>query len=289
MKTLTELLTEYLDHTEDDSAKNRARGIRRMNERQRQILAIKNYWFMEDEDVINSVADQQAYFLPLDCVKVTSVKVTSGDVDYVLQEVPSVERFDEYNRDGASVTSDYPFYYHVRTGRILIYPIPSSNNLPITYTFQKKARDMSLEDYTTGTITATNNATGITGSGTNWASVKAGAYIFIDSQPYKIGSVTNGTTLNLSRPYEGTTAAGLSYKIGDVPSIPEEFEDVLWKGACADYYLKRESKTYGVYKEETTELEARIRLFGQSKTTNMNMNRNIRNIRTVNDYPFSIG
>jgi hypothetical protein len=291
MKTLSGHLIEYMDHTEDDTSANQSRGIRRMNEAQLKLLASKNYWFKEKEGAINSVANQGSYNLPLDYQKMVSVRIAIDGTDYILEEEVSSIKFDIYNREGVGVTSDYPIYYHIRNGKIILYPVPSSSSKVITLLYQKKPRKMSLLDYTTGTIAVTNNSAAVVGTTTAWVvgNVKAGAYLFIDEQPYEILSVTDATNLTLTRPYEGTTASGLSYVAADVSDIPEEFEDIVWMSATADYYLKRESKTYMTYKSEVNELEARLRIFGQSKTHNLTMHRNRWPLRTINDYPISIG
>lgn len=291
MKTLSDLLVEYLDHTSDNSSTNSARGKRRMNERQRTLLAGKNYWFIEKETVIATVADQQEYNLPLDCLKVSSVRVTVDDVSYILDEIPSDKKFDMYNMNGIDVTSDFPLYYNIRDGKVLLYPIPSNSGNDITILYQLKPRDMTLEDYTTGTIAVTNNSATVTGTATSWSSttILPGAAIFIRDVAYEILTVNSTTSITLTRPYEGTTGSGLSYTIGDIPSIPEEFSDVLWLGAVADYWLKKESKTYVTYKNEYGELEGRLRIYGQSKTNDQVINKHRLGPRTTNDYPFSIG
>jgi len=68
--------------------------------------------------------------------------------------------------------------------------------------------------YETGTLTATNASTTITGSGTTWTTGMTGRRIRIGSDPafytFTYVSATSGT---LDRTYEGDTATGASYKI----------------------------------------------------------------------------
>lgn len=287
MKTLTEHITEYQDHTEDSGATNKARGIRRMNARQRQILASKNYWFLKKESTISTVAGTKSYNLPLTCLKVISVKVTVNGVDYILKEEPSDKIFDQYDNQGSTVRSDFPYLYNVRAGKLLLFPTPSTSSNTITVLHTKKLRDMSLENYTTGTITATNNSATVTGSGTTWSSTTMlpGCFIFIRSVPYEVLTVNSTTSITLARPYEGTTGAGLSYVLGDVSSIPEEFEDMVWIGAVSDYYLKRNDREKDNYKGEYLELEARLRTFGENNTTTNFFYRRKAAYRNPNDYP----
>ena len=67
----------------------------------------------------------------------------------------------------------------------------------------------------TGTITATAASTTITGSGSAFVAQMVGEWLQVanEEQRYKIASVTSTTVLVLSDPYQGSTAAGLSYTI----------------------------------------------------------------------------
>lgn len=71
----------------------------------------------------------------------------------------------------------------------------------------------------TGTITATNASTAITGSGTNFlvAGVKSGDLLFVPEStgwvPYGIAAVASDTALTLESNYEGSTGAGKSFFI----------------------------------------------------------------------------
>lgn len=291
MQTLTQLLTEYKDQTKDTTTTNVTRGTRRMNERQRLICAKKPYWWLEKEFVKDSVASQQAYTIPVMCEKIISVRYNNGaDRDMVLSEVRSPAIFDALNTDGANVTSDYPIYWHERDGSLYLFPTPSSSGNDITILGKKRLRDMSLEDYTTGTVAVTNGDETVTGSSTAWAStnVKAGSYIFIVGVPYEVASLTDATHLELVKKYEGSTASGLSYKVGDVPNIPEPFQDLLWMDACLTYDFKRESARLRDMKVLRDELEKELQTYGESRSTRNIIHRRRYRIRTINDYPENI-
>lgn len=291
MQTLTQLITEYQDSTKDTTATNKARGIRRMNERQRTITSKGNFWWREKEFPMESVASQQAYVKPVQCEKIISIRVNNGQGrDIVVQEITSPAKFDEMNVDGNSVTSDYPIYWHERDGNILLFPTPSSSGLDITILGTKRVRDMALEDYTTGTIAVTNGDQTVTGTTTAWtSSIKPGAVIFIDGVPYEILSLTDATHLELVKPYEGITASGLSYKIGDVPAIPEPFHDLLWMDACMYYDFKRESNRLRDIKVLRDEREEELKVYSASKSTRNVISKMKYRVRSVNDYPENVG
>lgn len=70
--------------------------------------------------------------------------------------------------------------------------------------------------YTTGTVTATNGSTTVTGAGgTAWQArgISANQFILIDGAWYRISSVTNDTTLVLASNFTGTTGGGKAYAI----------------------------------------------------------------------------
>lgn len=88
--------------------------------------------------------------------------------------------------------------------------------------------------YTTGTATFTLDSRTVTGSGTVWTSAMKGRKILgPDGAYYKIASVTNGTTLIVTQPYQGTTTSGASYQIwkDEYRLYPE----VLSLGGFVDY------------------------------------------------------
>lgn len=70
--------------------------------------------------------------------------------------------------------------------------------------------------YSTGTVTATNGSTTVTGAGgTLWQTrgISANQFILIDGAWYRIASVTNDTTLVLASNFTGATAGGKAYTI----------------------------------------------------------------------------
>jgi hypothetical protein len=68
--------------------------------------------------------------------------------------------------------------------------------------------------YSTGTVTVTLDSRTVTGSGTAFTSAMVGRkFLGPDSAYYKIASVTSGTVLILTEPYQSATASGASYQI----------------------------------------------------------------------------
>jgi hypothetical protein len=81
----------------------------------------------------------------------------------------------------------------------------------------KKYRGSTNANYSTGTISVTNNSATVTGSSTVWnttTNAETGEYIQLpDSKWYKIVSISSDTSLTIETAYRGSTASGQSYVI----------------------------------------------------------------------------
>jgi len=83
--------------------------------------------------------------------------------------------------------------------------------------FIKKYRGSTNSDYTTGTISVTNDSATVTGSGTSWntsTNAEVGQYIELpDGKWYKITAVGSDTSITIEVSYQGATDSGESYTI----------------------------------------------------------------------------
>lgn len=81
----------------------------------------------------------------------------------------------------------------------------------------KKYRGSTNANYSTGTITVTQDSATVTGSSTVWntsTNAIAGEYIQLpDSKWYRITAIASDTSLTIETTYEGSTASGQSYVI----------------------------------------------------------------------------
>lgn len=276
MITFGVLLDEYRDLTKDDTAENTARGIRKINMLQKQLTASEEYWWLEKNYSITTVAGSGVYYLPKDFRKMKSVDQTFGGVNGRI--VPVTEYADPSGFDTLFYltnlqTGTVPQYYHIRGNQLMMFPKSSSNTETITLLYIQRALDMSMIDYNVGFVSSlTTNTTTVTGTGTAWdvpVNVKAGCSLIIDDIAYKIASITNATTLELEQPYQGATiSTNTSYVIGEVPLIPEDFCELLPVAAARDYFLKKEdSGAYTLYKDRYAELEGRLKTSTRNKST----------------------
>lgn len=180
----------------------------------------------------------QRHVLPPYTSKPKSVYVTIGNYRYTPKEVATDAEWDHINT--TIITSNIPTHYRVYDGFLEIYPKPSVADSVVTINARRIARDLSLANYTTGSVdVVTKGSQLITGSGTSWTAPMAGRWIKItpsntatsdgDGFWYEIARVMSSTTLVLRKPYGGTsltTGAAAAYIIGEASLIPEP-HDVL--------------------------------------------------------------
>ncbi len=220
-----------------------------INEGQRMMLGADSWPFLEKQQTISTVASQQFYNLAGDIDKPISVTVTIGTTKYIPKQARSFEEWDMINST-TGITSDAPSYFFIFNGTVGLWPTPASSSNTITVNYQKAVRDVSIADYTAGTITtATNASAAIVGSGSSWTTTMAGRFLRItysdttnkgDGLWYEISSVASATALTLVRRYLGTgiVAGAAAYTIGDCFVIPEKYQLGPVYYAAAQYWRK---------------------------------------------------
>lgn len=265
MLTFTTLKSTYATYT-DDSDANETVGAQSINESVRTICNLQGgrLRFLEATKNLTTVADQEGYQIPNGFRKLIDAYIYSGsgaasDTIYAPEMIfdPTKWKLIKQYRLG---TSDVPYFTYVENKKMLIQPIPATTGNLITMRGRLNTRDMTMEDYTAGTITSlANGGTAIVGSGTTWTADMVGRYIMItetqaagggDGFWYEIGSFTDATHIGLLKPYEGTTiaAATAAYTIGEVPVIPEAYQPAILYRSIALYWENKEevgkAKTY---------------------------------------------
>lgn len=209
-------------------------------------------WPWLETDVSSlTVTDQEYVEIPNNIRRVINVRQQNGvDVGSVIYPIRLIFDQDRWNSILAMLlgSSNVPFFGYQRNNRLYIQPIPSATGDLVLMRGRLKITDLSIEDYSTGTIlTATLDSTTITGSGTSWTSGMAGMYLRItqtsaantgDGEWYQIASVTNSTTLVLTKKYQGTSiAAGTAaYVIGQITYEPETYHMAPIYRALAQYW-----------------------------------------------------
>lgn len=251
MLTYDGAITFYKSLTNNTETANVTFGATTINESIRTLLGATNWPFLEATYTTTTTASTQSYALPGNYRKIDDVTVTVGTTVYRPKEVTSRKDWD-YVNSTTGITSNIPSYYYVYAGLIYLWPTPSSSSLTITINYRKTVKDISIADYTIGSVVSiANGGTAVVGTGTTWTSKMIGRYIRItdsdtantgDGLWYQISAVGSTTTLTLARPYSGTaiSAGTASYTIGDCMVIPEDYQNAPVYRAAALYWLKED-------------------------------------------------
>ena len=239
MKSYSDLRTMHGELTNQTATSNLDFGSRAHNDAIRQLLGLPYEWgFLEDTATETTVASQDAYQLPYNIDKLVAVTITVGTTNHVVYEAKDQREWNELKE--TDYTSDIPELFYVTGNQIEFYPTPSSNGNTITFFFKKAVKDLANADYTTGTVTGTNGSTGIEGAGTTFTDAMVGRFLKLDDDGYwyEIASFTDADTITLRKEFQGTTAAGASYTIGEMPVLPEAYHDLPAYYGAAQYWMK---------------------------------------------------
>ena len=217
--------------------------------------------FLEATKDMTTVADQESYQIPNGFRKLIDLMIFSGsgassDTIYSPEMIfdPTKWKLVQQYRLGSS---DVPYFTYVENTTYKIQPIPASTGNLIRLRGRLQIRDLSIADYTTGTITSlANGGTAVVGSSTVWTADMAGRYIQItettaagggDGFWYQIATVPSATTLTLTKPYEGTaiSAATAAYTIGQCSVIPAAYDVGVVQRSSALWWDNQNDLTRG--------------------------------------------
>lgn len=223
------------------------------NDDYRHLCALVDWPFLQRSRSITTTASTQFTTLPYDCdlVREISVIPNGSTMRYTPRECPDRRSWDQLNL--RSYVSDIPEWYFIFAGQVGLWPVPAQTGNTIYVTQRSRVIDLSVADSTVTVTTATNGGTGIVVS-SGLTTLMAGMWIRItytggatgtgDGQWYEISSVTNSTTLVLVRAYGGTSisAGSATATIGQMPLLPEAFQDLPWMWAAGTYWQKEADK-----------------------------------------------
>jgi hypothetical protein len=237
------------------------------------------------DDEIDTVG-VQAYPIPATVSKIKNDTITVGQLVYTPAPVQSIQEWTMLN--ALPYTSDIPNYFYIYNNQVMFWPIPSTTGNVITFNYKGRVPDLSIADYTTGTlssIAAGDNQ--ITGVGTTWSTVApVGVDVgFLnlairitpplgDGLWYPIQRFESNTSVTLATPIQNApSATATGYIIGQLPLLQEDFHDMLVFGALKIYYTsivdndKAYKKYDGEYESRLTLLEA----YAGTKSVNVDL------------------
>lgn len=256
-------------------------GLEELNQSLRYLTT--KYYFNERSYTTTTVANQQFYNLPPQVKKLINVTVFIGSTLWQPKECPSREYWDYLNT--TTFQQDYPSFFFVFNGQVGLWPVPASSSNVITMNYKIRIVDLSMQDVTNSTavstVSITINTPTVTASGATFKAWMASQWIRIphsitdstngDNQWYQIDSITSSTILVLKNKYTGATITAANFTIGEVPLLPEDYQDLPLFRMGMIYYSTRfpDKAKYETYKDlYNTGFEALNDEFG-SKTTSV--------------------
>lgn len=134
------------------------------------------------------------------------------------------------------------------TGTITTTAVTIGNT--ISFNYKRRVTDLTFSDYITGTVTATNGSSAITGAGTgfvaNYLPVAGNVFnlnLWLKITPprgdgnwYQINSLDSATGLTLVNKYNGGATSGASFVIGQMPLLLEDFHDLIVFDTLRTYF-----------------------------------------------------
>lgn len=217
-------------------------------------------YYTEETRTDTTIASTNSYQTPENFVRLKSLYITVGGIQYPLEEVFDESLWRQLQSSATSSTSDIPQKVFIRRETYEIYPTPTSSSNTITMIYESGGSELTADDYTTGTITTlANGGVAVTGSGTTFTSAMAGRYLKVNSDGgwYKIASFGTTTTLTLSKKYQGIAIAAGSetYVIGQMPNTPPSTHILPVYYSLWQYYKgpKQDSTMADSYKQDWEE------------------------------------
>ncbi len=251
--TTAKAMLQSLTKIPSDDTTNTSLLMSFWNQSRQTVAGIRggNWPWLEIEETIDTVADQDYVYIPNNMRRITAVRAVVGTGSSATIYLPRLVH-DEQKWQAILAqrlgTNQYPYFVFQRGQKLLMNPVPSVTGTHVILTGRRTITDNDIDDYSTGSVVSiANGATTLTGTGTTWTASMAGRWIRItksdtankgDGQWYEIGSVTSTTVLELLKPYQGTSisAGSAAYSLGQITYEPEQWQMAPIYRACALFF-----------------------------------------------------
>lgn len=213
----------------------------RLAARYQSMMSLLGSYINEKPKTASTVASQQYYHLPAGVVNIEAATIQVNTNYYIpLQVIDSLDYWNYLNQ--LVLTGPFPRAIFPREDDFGLWPVPSSA-LTITLNSHMGDRNLTVADYTTGTVSISNNNTVLTGVGTTFTAAMVGRWFNMNDESqqdqgfwYRVSSFSSTTVLGIETSYNGTGVSGKTYRICQVPELPTELHPCLEAGVVADYY-----------------------------------------------------
>jgi len=239
-----------------------------------------------------SVGGQQFYALPPNYSKMKNVTITQGNLQWPMQEMLTRQEWDRLNV--FPYYANIPVYFYIypggdHGGQVGIWPIPSTTNNVMNFSYKYRVPDLSIADVNDHTVSITTKTVGVTGSSTaftptnniqlesRWIQFTPSTTASTngDNLWYQVSNITSGTALTLYQPYQGTTLSGASYTLGQMPLLSEDFQDLLVYRPLMIYFssINKDADKASQFKDLYEEKLKQLAEYSGSNTVQVNLSR----------------
>jgi hypothetical protein len=286
MKSYTTLRNQFGTLSQNSTSANLLLGDQLIND---SLRYLQSRFFQNEASYVlpgGTVAGTNVFSVPFNVKDIIDVTITVGTIRYTLTEAPTRKFWDKLNV--VPYQSDVPQFFFRYANAINIFPIPASSSNVVTVNYKQRIKDLSQADYAVGTVTVTNASATVTGAGTTWGSFYNGCWLRIpepggDGEWYQIQTAA-ATSVTLFNVYNGVSGSGLSYTVGEMPTLPEDYHDLaVYRGLYVYFTTRvpdpnRAELFKGMYDEGYARLNAE---FG-SKTSSVAISDGIEDVTNPN-------
>jgi len=273
MKSVTELRMVYADFTRNSNTAHVDKGIDAINNAAYRRLYGFDYTFLEQTEIVNTIASLATYPIPINVGKIRSVSALVGTSQkYVLREVATRQEWDQLFY--TPVESNIPAWFYIENDTISVYPIPSDSNVPIYLNYKKKMYPATQPDFINNNLQFTNGSKVVTltaGVLPTWINIQ-GYVTDENGRAYSISTRDSAVQLTLHQNYQGNTGLKPTL-ISQGLLFPEGLEYLPLYDAVSDYYLSQEGKleASNLWKARADELVAMLNSEFGMKTTDLHI------------------
>lgn len=238
--TWTEMEAKAVRLSRDTTAGTLAQLQQDMNTGYHLFNAKFGRYYSRKQQFTDLVQGQAIYQTPVDSIRIIGMTVAtaSGENSY---SPPVKEIRSEYEWRLIKTVPNYAsnwatYYYVLGNDEIEVWPVPSSNvTNGIRYYYQPQDFDLSVEDIVSGslspvqTCTVTNGGVTVTSTGSTFTNQLKGLWFQVTGVTnltwYEIVDVPTSSTLTLKSPFVGPSGSALSFRIGQLSILPNEYQD----------------------------------------------------------------
>jgi len=231
-----------------------------LGQRYQLMLAKMNNYKTVKPYSISTASNTQIYGMPPGLVTIEGGYITVGSVNYPLQPINSRFNIEQLNALQIQASA-LPQFYFVEQDTFQIWPIPQAVYTGKIY-YHFRDRNLSVNDYTNGTISLTNGSNIVTGTSTTFTTAMVGRWLTVTDTTipgqgywYRIIGQSSATSITLGGldgitpiNWQNASVSGATYRIGETPELPEEMHEILAAGTACDYYMfMRKDATAATY------------------------------------------